>query len=590
MRRRLIAIAESRRLPLWLAIAVMVPYLPALRLGIVGDDYFHRLMLLGVEPFAQGSPLMTLFTFFHGAEGNAPLIEIGVMPWWAEPEVTAAFFRPLTAATHMLDYALFPDLFWLQHLHSLLWFALGVGLVATLYRRLLPTPAVAGLAALLFAVEDAHAIPVAWLANRNALVALVFGVAALLLHVKWRQTSERKWLPAALLAACLGLAAGEAALGALAYVAAWQGLVDGPGWRRRLTGLAPWVGLGLVYIALYGALGYGASHSGLYVDPGADPLRFGAALLERWPLLMAAQWFSAPVDVWLFLPRGPQLAMSGAAGLALLGVTWLLWELLRSSPMARFWAAGMVLCLVPPCGAFPLDRLVLFAGIGAFALLALLGDRALALLTVEPAGGASRDPRRLVRWSVVALLVLHGPIAMVSLPLRVQMLESMGNIFSLGAAAGPTDAGVVDQTFVFVTGSELPVAYTIPTRVAEGRPAPRRVAQLASMISDNTVSRPDERSLTIEPDGGFLAAMMDTLTRHPEDRFEQGERIERVDFVAHVDAITDDGRPARVTFRFEVPLEDPTLVWLAFVDGAPVTFDLPAVGETVVVASTVPKM
>ncbi len=589
MRERILAILGARRLPLLLALAAMVPYLPALRLGVMGDDYFHRMMLLGIEPFSGDRPLFDLFTFFRGPEGNGPLIELGLLPWWSAPELRVAFFRPLSSATHLLDYALFPDLFWLQHLHSLLWWGLGVGLVAVLYRQLIDRPAVAGLAAVLFAVEDAHSMPVAWLANRNAVVALVFGVAALTLHVRWRRSGERRWLPAALLAGCCGLAAGEAALGALAYVAAWQLFVDGPGWRARLEGLAPWVVLGVFYTAMYGALGYGASHSGLYVDPAAEPLRFAASLLERWPLLMAAQWFSPPVDVWLMLPRAAQVAMSAVAALGLGGIVWLLWGLLRDSAMARFWAGGMALCLVPPCGAFPLDRLTLFAGLGGFALVALMAERALGFAAAgdEP---TPRDPRRTVRWAVVALLLLHGPMALAALTPRVLLVQALGNFFSLGAQAGPTDEGVVDQTFVFVTGSELPTAYTAPTRGAIGLPIPRRTAQLASMITTNRVTRIDAHTLEIEPEGGFLATMMDTLTRHPEDRFELGEEIARPDFVAHVDALTEDGRPAVVSFRFEAPLEDPSLVWLYFVDGWPRELTLPGVGESFVIPATLPRL
>jgi hypothetical protein len=37
---------------------------------------------------------------------------------------------------------------------------------------------VAGMAALLFAVEDAHSMVAGWIANRNALLCLVFGVGS----------------------------------------------------------------------------------------------------------------------------------------------------------------------------------------------------------------------------------------------------------------------------------------------------------------------------------------------------------------------------------------------------------------------------
>ena len=44
--------------------------------------------------------------------------------------------------------------------------------------------------------------------------------------------------------------------------------------------------------------------------------------------------------------------------------------LLRREPVARFWALGMVLSLIPICATFPMDRLLFFVGLGAAGLLA----------------------------------------------------------------------------------------------------------------------------------------------------------------------------------------------------------------------------
>ena len=109
-------------------------------------------------------------------------MDLGIFPWWTDPLIKAEFLQPLTVATHRLDYRLWPDSAVLMHAHSLLWCAALVAATAVLYRRLMgPTPA-AGVAALLFAVDDAHGGPAGWIANRNALVAATFGVLALLAH------------------------------------------------------------------------------------------------------------------------------------------------------------------------------------------------------------------------------------------------------------------------------------------------------------------------------------------------------------------------------------------------------------------------
>lgn len=51
-----------------------------------------------------------------------------------------------------------------------------------------------------------------------------------------------------------------------------------------------------------------------------------------------------------------------------------------------------------------------------------------------------------------------------------------------------------------------------------------------------------------------------------------------------VTAVTQDGRPAEATFRFAVPLEDPSLRWVVWQNGGFVPFNPPRVGQKVVVS------
>ena len=91
-----------------------------------------------------------------------------------------------------------------MHLHSVTWFACLVWLIALLYQCLIGIPFVAGLAVLLYALDDAHGAPVAFLANRNAVVAATFGVLSVWLHDRWRRNG---WSPGAMLSPLAFLAA-----------------------------------------------------------------------------------------------------------------------------------------------------------------------------------------------------------------------------------------------------------------------------------------------------------------------------------------------------------------------------------------------
>ena len=46
-----------------------------------------------------------------------------------------------------------------------------------------------------------------------------------------------------------------------------------------------------------------------------------------------------------------------------------------------------------------------------------------------------------------------------------------------------------------------------------------------------------------------------------------------------ITSLTADGRPAEATFRFDVPLESPSLLWLCFRGGGFEPFTPPAVGQ-----------
>ncbi|HJN73519.1 MAG TPA: hypothetical protein QGF58_06250 [Myxococcota bacterium] len=294
-------LCESRKAPLLPALISTVLCLPALRTGFFVDDWVHRLKILGAPGWETGlHPALEMFSFMKPGATNDLLISKGILPWYSHPEVRAALFRPLSSMTHVLDWRVFGDAAVMHHLHSLAWWFLGALFVGLLLRRSVGGTA-AGLAALLY-VLDAHAMPIAWVANRNALICLAFGAATVWTLIRWREGRGSLLLPWTL--AGVGLLAGEATLGGLAYVVAWQLTEDRP-WKERLLPLAPYTLLVLGWRALYSHLGYGAAGSGLYIDPARQPLDFLQAVVERGPILMLAQTFQVPVDLWILCPDRP---------------------------------------------------------------------------------------------------------------------------------------------------------------------------------------------------------------------------------------------------------------------------------------------
>ncbi|MCX5883174.1 MAG: hypothetical protein NTU74_15655, partial [Deltaproteobacteria bacterium] len=210
------------RLPAILAVTAVLLCLPALWVGWQWDDYAHQLALHQFPETRQLTPSpLFMFTFANGdIAQNHRLMDAGWLPWWSLENLRLAFFRPLTVLTHWLDHSLWPDSTVLMHFHSLIWLGLLIYVSAKLYRRLMGTTWIAGMAALLFALDDAHGVPAGWIANRNALIASVFVILTLISHDAWR---KKTWKPGVVIGPILflcGLLAGEMALAGAGYLLA----------------------------------------------------------------------------------------------------------------------------------------------------------------------------------------------------------------------------------------------------------------------------------------------------------------------------------------------------------------------------------
>ena len=273
--------------------------MPSLWGGWYLDDVSHRLAYTRLPEakeyfdragFAEEETLagpMRMFKFLDGTSERAHrYMDIGVAPWWTYEEIRLSFWRPLTALTHVFDYSLWPSSAELMHLQSILWFALLIAAAGVFYRRIMGVAWAAGLAALLFTMDDAHGGPVSWLANRHALLAAFFGVLTLWAHDHWRKGDSEKWKYLAPLLLLLGLLSSEGTVATFGYLLSYTVFLDKGPITNRIKTLAPYVFLIIIWRFAYNILGYGASGSDVYIDPIREPLRFSYAILERLPILL----------------------------------------------------------------------------------------------------------------------------------------------------------------------------------------------------------------------------------------------------------------------------------------------------------------
>jgi hypothetical protein len=564
----------------WLIVGVaLLLASPSLFTGLCADDFIHQLLMRkdpGIAGFAF-RPL-DLFAFANGDPSRThQLIDAGMYPWWTDPGVVLAFFRPITSATHYLDHLLWPSQPVLMHLHNLVWFALLLLVVGAIYRRFSRVSWVAGLALFLYAIDDARAPTLGWLANRNALIALTLGLPALIAHDKWRRDGmgHGAWLGP--LALGLGLLAGEAALVVVAYLFAYALFIDGGALRARLLRLAPYVAVVLVWRVAYAHFGYGAVGSGVYIDPSRDLLGFLQAAATRLPVLLLAQFALPPADLWdlypLIFPAGRALTLL-AALIVLAALGAMILPLWKRDPVIRFWTVGCLLSTLIMCATFTHDRLLTGVSLGAMALVAEI-----------LAGFVQSSVRPRFASAVAGALVLcHVVVAPVLFPFRAQATSSVNRVLGRAHQSVPSDAGVSSRSVILLNPPIDPfVGYFLAYRAVAGEPRPKHLRWFATGVTDLRIERVDDTTLRIRPGAGFLSSFTQMMLRSPTRPIELGEQIALSDVTVEVSALTADGRPSEILVRFAVPLEDPSLQWLQWGKHDYVPFRVPRVGETLVV-------
>jgi hypothetical protein len=571
----------ARRMTPWVIVGVAVLLAsPSLVTGLSADDYIHELMMrenAGIAGYA-----FRPFDLFAFADGNPvrnhQLMDEGVFPWWADPAVVLAFLRPITSATHYLDHLLWPEMPALMHAQSLAWFALLLLVVGAIYRRLLQPRWTAGLALLLYAVDDARATTVAWIANRNALVALCLAFPALLFYDKWRREGWRSAAWFGPLALAFGLLAGESAIIVAAYLFSYALFLDQGALPSRLLRLVPYGAVVVAWRAVYAHLGYGSVGSGIYFDPGRDPVEFLEAAAARLPVLLVGQFAMPPADLWdvypLIFPAGRWAVMLVAVVVigALVAALLPLW---RRDPTVRFWATGCLLSTMLMCTTFPHDRLLTGLGVGGMAIVAQLIAR-----VVEHDRPA---PGRLASAVAGALVLFHLVLAPLLAPYRARAMNDVNRMLRRANESVPSDAAITGKSVVLVNPPLDPFAgYFLMYRAVEGQPRPKHLRWLATGVTDLRIERVDDRTLRIRPAAGFLSSTTQLMLRSKARPMHLGERVVLSGMTIEVSDLSTDARPLEILVHFAVGLEDSSLVWLRWEKHGYVPFHLPEVGETVI--------
>jgi len=604
---RIVPLLSSRRWPLVLAVIGFGASLPAIWVAPFNDDLVHWAMLIGPSPLAQqlsqeglapaesgrlGPTLSDLFIAVHPRKNLRSLTEYGALPWWTYEEHQVAFWRPLASFTQWLDYRLFPGAFALMHLHSILWFSMVVLAAAALYRRFIGVSWIAGLAGLFYVLDDSSYFPTMWVANRNLLLSLCFGLLAVMAHDRWRRQGHRSGAVLEPLCLLLSLLSGEAGVATFAYLFAYEAVLQQGRWVRRALSLVPSLAVIVGWRLLYNLQGYGANGGGFYFDPAREPVAYALALLKRAPFLLVGQWTTMPPELYSFLsPPYRALAWIVLAVLTVLIPLGLL-PMLRANRRARFWLAGMCVAAAPFCATIPMGRSLLFVSIGGFALIAEFVAGWLRRENWVPTSGPGRW---LIGAIAITFLMLHLPWTALWRGYAPHVASDVQKRISRTMVLGSIECLPSDDLVVVNAPNPIAFLYDPYESAYEGRSLPRAIRMLAPGFGPIEVVRMDARRLVLKSvsesffdcrrgksmDYAFFYRCLSDVrgAGHP---FHVGQRISLPRLDVEILAVDERGLPLELAFTFDVPLEDASLKWLYWNWGKKryKAFDVPAIGET----------
>lgn len=330
----------------------------------------------------------------------------------------------------------------------------------------------------------------------------------------------------------------------------------------------------------YNTLGYGIWGSELYIDPLYSPWHFLSVLWRRFATLFLGQWAMPPSDLYILLQPGLQSLFWASGIILLLWFFSVLLPVLRRDRIACFWATGMLVSIVPVCATFPMDRLLLFAGVGAMGLLAqFLGAMGTDRRSVCPT-----NARRAAALPLYyGFIIMHLVAAPLLFPLRIIGFSYFGDQAAQRIKNIPLNESLLDEKTVVVVDAPSPLVATyLPIyRAVDGKPLPAHIRSLTPNklfpSGPTTLTRTDRHTLVVEPEGGYPFILL----RDRDHLLNAGDEVNLQGMKVTVLSLTPGNFPLKVAYRFDAPLEDPALVWLQFQNNEWKTFTPPSLGESI---------
>lgn len=554
--------AATRSLPLYVALLGFVLVLSSLGNGLQSfDDVPQRDFIVAKlrgDEWVKNRPWYDIYNLVSGDWAAASRARYAwATPWWTWPGLKIRFFRPVAAATLYVDHAFFAKHLWLAHLQSALWYLLACWLVCRLTLQLSRVSSAAALGALLFAVDDAHASPVGWLAGRNAIIGVACFAGALSLYVTASRREKLRWTFFAAAALLAGLLAAENVSSTLMYFVAYTWLLDRRPIRQKWLAPVVIVVASGFWLVVHRLLGFGSFGSGAYLDPIRDGAAFWRALPGRvWSLLELQ--FAPPWALWPYVP-GRVLVYAWAAEYFIV-LPSLAWFLLRTrNREIAFWVIAGVVGLVPLAASAPHERLLTHVGIAWWMVLAHM-----VVACVQPSTPVARLKKSMLRVLAGAVVLLYVVSSAGALAAGAHSHEEARDIDTRALDSNP--GWWTREVIAINVPSMFVLMQVVWQRARSNLPPIRSLTTLGATDREVEVTRIDERTLELFTRGGFLLDVFSSFWRGPAVPLRPDEITLVHDYAVTVSSVTRDGRPQRIRVRFDRSIDDAGFYFVNWVD------------------------
>jgi hypothetical protein len=343
----------------------------------------------------------------------------------------------------------------------------------------------------------------------------------------------------------------------MGYLVSYALFVEAGTWKTRVLSILPGGVIVVGYIVLYTIHNLGANASFGYITPGDDPLHTVFIIASNTVMLALSQLLSCPL---ITLP----LTFSGLAGvvfavIVLALLVFILKDFFILNRTIAFFTLGMVLSIVPFTLGIGGDRVLLWAGLGAFGLLGEFFTQATSKM--------SRS-QRIVARTLLVTNVFFSLSLFVPLPYLLYSMESgakkLANIITS------------EDTVILNDGGAFTSLWAPAICYANRKAWPEHCYFLNGGIDTLIVKRTAERTLTTTTKNGWFSSYLEQSTRPKELYFNRGDKINLQLMTATFEKVTGDRRPISVKFEFKKDLSE--FVWINWTKDGPQRCELPTVG------------